>query len=103
MKKRTITTKPLPSGSSGGSTPLPTDDSLPAVKARMDAVYNGEMPTMPGLAKMTKKQMAKALQSLWTVLDEMGIQRRNETSPTHHLNIYGRVLAACKNGPLVKE
>lgn len=80
---------------------IATDDSPKSVKARMDAVYKGQYPEMPGLNSMTKKQMAKELQSIWTLLDETGVQRRNETSPQHRLTVYGRVLGAIINGPLV--
>lgn len=74
----------------------PTDDSPASIKARMDAVYNGHFPKMPKLSKMTKKQMARELQSIWTLCDETGVHRRNKTSPQHHLGIYGRVYAAIK-------
>lgn len=81
---------------------LPTDDSPKSIKLRMDAVNNGQRPIMPGLASMTKKEMAEALQSIWTLCDETGVQRRNDTAPTYHLNIYGRVLAAIQRGPNVR-
>lgn len=69
----------------------------------MDAVCNGIEPVMPGLASMTKKQVVAALQSIWTLLDETGVQRRNETSPQTHLGIYGRVLGAIRNGTLDRQ
>ena len=81
--------------------PLPTDDAPDSLKKRMDAVYHGEEPVMPRLAKMTKKEMAATLQAIWTTLDEEGVRRRNETAPRVHLNVYGRVLAACRRGPVL--
>lgn len=56
---------------------------------------------MLGLAKMTKKQMAATLQSIWTLCDETGVQRRNSDGPNSTpLLLYGRVYSAIKNGPL---
>lgn len=69
----------------------------------MKSVRSGQIPVMPRLASMTKKQMTDELQAIWTLMDEEGIQRRNETAHDYQLNIYGRVLAAIRNGPLVKK
>lgn len=79
---------------------FPTDDKPKSIKYRMAAVYNGVYPVMPGLARMKKKDMAAALQSIWTLLDEMGVQRRNETSPQSFLTIYGRIYGAIRRGGL---
>lgn len=82
---------------------LPTDDSEKSVLYRINRVNNGDYPPMPRLHKMTRKEMASHLQSIWTLLDERGIQRRNETCPQTHLGIYGRVYAAIRNGSLSKD
>lgn len=81
---------------------LPADDSPRSVRKRAWRVNNGIYPEMPGLSRMTRAQMAKQLNSLWSFMDEVGVQRRNETAPNVELSLYGRVCALWRHGPVVK-
>ncbi len=76
------------------------NDSTRNVRLRMRAVANGFTPNMPGLSTMTGDEMRKAIQSIWTVLDETGVARTNEG---YQMGLYGRVLAAIRRGSLVAD
>lgn len=52
------------------------------------AVENGVREPMPGLSKMTKRQMSEMLQSLWTFCDESEVPRLNDGRI--ELDLHGR-------------
>lgn len=63
---------------------------------------NANTPAQPCLTDAQGRSFAtNALQSIWTLLDECGISRRNRTSPQTHLSIYGRVYSAIQDGSLL--
>lgn len=68
--------------------------------ARRHAVENGNPDPMPGLNKMTKAQMAKALQDCWNLCDEALLPTHN-TKPLESrmkskgsMTLYGRLYCA---------
>lgn len=77
--------------------PIP-DDSREAKKARYRHVYSSshdKQAPMPRLAKMTKIQCVAALQSIYTLCDEMCADRFNEG---REMTLYGRVRSGLWSG-----